>query len=253
MRTLLAIAGLLAAWQAGAVLAQNELLPGLGEIAPALWDMLRSGDILPDLLGSLRRLALGLGFGLLFGVPLGVLAGRFRRVEQFMAPVLALVYPVPKAALMPLTLLWFGAGDLSKVVVIAATASLPAIYPAQQGAAGVEQRLIWSAQAMKVGPARMLWRVILPGALPEILLGARVALVLGVIVTITSEMIVRQVGLGNELFASLDMGQYAYSYAVVFVIAALAFGLDAGFEAGRKRLTRWAPQPREFVVAAGSQ
>ena len=248
---LIAVAGLLLLWQAGSMLLDEEIFPGLGEIFPALWDMLRTGDIVPDLLGSLRRLAIGLGFGLAIGIPLGLIAGRSHRVEAFIAPLLGLIYPVPKAALMPLMMLWFGAGDLSKIIVIAATTSLPLIYHAQQGAGAVDQKLVWSAGAMGMSSRRMLFKIVLPSALPEILLGVRVSIVLGVIVMITSEMLVRQVGLGNYLFASLDMGQYAFSYAVIFVIAGLGFGLDVAFEALRRRLTRWAPQRQELVVTGG--
>ena len=94
--------------------------------------------------------------------------------------------------------------------------------------------------------------MILPAALPEILIGARVAIVIGVIVTITSEMIVRQSGLGNYLFTALYMGQYAMTYAVMLVIAVLGFLLDWIFETVRRRLAYWAPDRREADLAATS-
>jgi NitT/TauT family transport system permease protein len=149
-------------------------------------------------------------------------------------------------------MLWFGAGDLSKVLVIVLTVSLPLVYHAQEGARTVEEKLIWSAQAVGCSGFRRLRRVILPAALPEILIGARVAIVIGVIVTITSEMIVRQSGLGNYLFTALDMGQYAMTYAVMLVIAVLGFLLDWIFETVRRRLAYWAPDRREADLAATS-
>jgi NitT/TauT family transport system permease protein len=97
-----------------------------------------------------------------------------------------------------------------------------------------------------------LFRVILPSALPEILIGTRVAIVIGVIVTITSEMIVRQTGLGNYLFTALDMGQFTLTYAVILVVAALGFLLDWAFELVRRRLTPWAPDRLDADVAATS-
>ncbi|HKM87348.1 MAG TPA: ABC transporter permease subunit, partial [Xanthobacteraceae bacterium] len=192
------------------------------------------------------------GLGLALGIPLGLVSGRSRAFENFITPILAAFYPVPKAALMPIVMLWFGAGDLSKVLIIVLTVSLPLVYHAQQGARAVDEKMIWSAAAVGCGSLSILHRVILPAALPEILIGVRVAIVIGVIVTITSEMIVRQSGLGNYLFTALDMGQYAMTYAVILVIAALGFLLDWAFETVRRRLTPWAPDRLDADVAATS-
>jgi len=244
------VAGLLVLWQAAALVVRSSYLPPMTEILPILGGLLWSGDIYPDLASSLARLFVGLGIGLALGIPLGLVSGRSRAFENFIAPILAAFYPVPKAALMPIVMLWFGAGDLSKVLIIVLTVSLPLVYHAQQGARAVDEKMIWSAQAVGCGSLRRLRRVILPAALPEILIGTRVAIVIGIIVTITSEMIVRQSGLGNYLFTALDMGQYAMTYAVILVIAALGFLLDWAFETVRRRLTPWAPDRLDANLAA---
>jgi NitT/TauT family transport system permease protein len=242
---LLTVVALLGCWQLSAMIVQSSYLPPLTEVFPALWDLLQSGDIYADLAGSLERLATAFAVGVAIGIPIGLISGRSKGVENFLAPLLGLFYPVPKAALMPVMMLWFGAGDLSKIIVIAMTVSLPLIYHSQQGARSVDTKLLWSAQAIGCGRTAQFMKIVLPASLPEILLGARVAIVLGVIVMVTSEMIVRQVGLGNEVFTALDMGQYAESYAVILVIAALGFALDVLFEAFRRRLTHWAPERRD--------
>jgi NitT/TauT family transport system permease protein len=246
------MACLLMLWQAAALAVSSTYLPPMTEILPILGGLLWSGEIYPDLASSLSRLFLGLGIGIALGVPIGLISGRSRAFENFITPILAAFYPVPKAALMPIVMLWFGAGDLSKVLVIVLTVSLPLVYHAQQGAQAVDEKMIWSAQAVGCGSMRYLHRVILPAALPEILVGVRVAIVIGVIVTITSEMIVRQSGLGNYLFTALDMGQYAMTYAVILVIAALGFLLDWAFETVRRRLTPWAPDRLDTDVVATS-
>jgi NitT/TauT family transport system permease protein len=246
------VAALLALWQVAALVIRSSYLPPMTEILPVLGGLLWSGDLYPDLASTLARLFVGLAIGFALGIPLGLVSGRSRAFANFITPILAAFYPVPKAALMPIVMLWFGAGDLSKILIIVLTVSLPLVYHAQQGARAVDDKMIWSAQAVGCGSLRRLFRVILPSALPEILIGTRVAIVIGVIVTITSEMIVRQTGLGNYLFTALDMGQFALTYAVILVVAALGFLLDWAFETVRRRLTPWAPDRLDADVAATS-
>jgi NitT/TauT family transport system permease protein len=245
-------AGLLALWQAAALIVRTSYLPPMTEILPIVVSLVASGEIFPDLFSSLTRLAIGVAIGLTIGIPLGLISGRSRAVEEFITPLLGALYPVPKAALMPIMMLWFGAGDLSKILIIVLTVSLPLIYHAQQGARTVDEKLIWSAEAVGCSSLRRLLIVILPASLPEILIGARVAIVIGVIVTITSEMIVRQSGLGNYLFTALDMGQYALTYAVILIVAVLGFLLDWLFEIARRRLTLWAPDRQSIDIAVTS-
>lgn len=245
-------AGLLVLWQGAALMVRTSYLPPMTEILPIAVRLIASGEIFPDLFSSLARLAVGLSIGLVIGIPLGLISGRHRAVEEFITPLLGAFYPVPKAALMPIMMLWFGAGDLSKVLIIVLTVSLPLVYHAQQGARAVDEKLIWSAQAVGCSNVRRFLVVMLPASLPEILIGAKVAIVIGVIVTITSEMIVRQSGLGNYLFTALDMGQYALTYAVILIVALLGFLLDWLFEIVRRRLTFWAPDRRGFDIAVTS-
>ena len=108
--------------------------------------------------------------------------------------------------------------------------------------------MLWSAAAMGLGPARRLWRVVLPAALPEIFVGIRTGLVLALITMVTSEMIARQSGVGNLLFNALDMAQYDTVYATILVIAALGFVLDVGVEAVRTRLVAWSDAPHQLAV-----
>jgi NitT/TauT family transport system permease protein len=248
---LLVLLGLLAIWQVGAMALRADYLPTPVAVLPDLRAMLIGGDIWGDMGASLYRLAVGFAIGLAAGVPLGIVCGRSIAVRQCVNPLLALFYPVPKAALIPILMLWFGAGDLSKILIITLTVSLPIVYHAQQGAAAVEEKLLWSARAISLSSAAILWRVVLPASLPELLLGVRVGIVIGLIVMISSEMIVRQNGLGYDIFNAMDMAQYTLTYAVIVIVGVLGYVLDSGFEALRRRLTFWAPQ-RQAIVAASS-
>lgn len=231
--------GLLCAWHLLAIWLQMDELPPPLEVLRAVPVILGNGNDVASILASLRRMALGYGLGLLIAVPLGLAMGRSRGLAATLNPLTTMVYPVPKAALMPILMLWVGVGDLSKVLVIFMGVSLPLLYHSQQGSQRVDDKLIWSARAMGMGGAQRLLRVVLPAALPEVLLGCRVALAMALINMISSEMIARQNGAGELLFNALDMAVYPDVYAMVLLIGALGLLLDLGFERLRRRLTHW--------------
>jgi NitT/TauT family transport system permease protein len=187
---------------------------------------------------------------LAFAVPIGLLMGRSRLVAAFFNPLLMTIYPVPKAALMPIIMLWLGIGDASKTLVIFLGVSLPLIYHSYQGARAVEEKMLWSAAAMGMSPLQRLVRIVLPAALPEIFVGVRTGLVLALITMVTSEMIARQSGVGNILFNSLDMALYDTVYAMIVIIGVLGFALDVVFERLRSWLVAWAEPVHQIAVGS---
>jgi NitT/TauT family transport system permease protein len=249
---LIACAGLLLVWEAAARLLSVSGLPPAGAALKELPAILSDPEALLDILDSIRRMAIGFTLAAAVAVPLGLLMGRSRAVAAFFNPLLMVIYPVPKAALMPIIMLWLGVGDASKTLVIFLGVSLPVIYHSYQGARAVEQKMLWSAAAMGMGPAARLMRVVLPAAAPEILTGFRTGLVLALITMVTSEMIARQSGAGNILFNALDMAQYETVYAMILVIGALGILIDLGFDQVRRRLVAWAEPRQDFVVAASA-
>src|SRR5712672_840972 len=236
---LLACLGLLAIWQVVALILNTDSFPTALEAIRAIPSILGDKESLINILASLRRMAIGFGVGVIFSIPLGLMMGRSRGVASFFNPLLMVIYPVPKAALMPVIMLWLGVGDVSKTLVIFLGVSLPIIYHSFQGAKAVEEKMLWSGAAMGMSAAQRMLRIVLPAALPEILTGCRTGLVLALITMVTSEMIARQSGAGNILFNSLDMGQYDTVYAMTIIIGAMGIGIDAAFEKLRARLVRW--------------
>ena len=234
--SLLALFGL---WQFAAIILDYSYLPPPLEVLKTLPALLAEPETAGHIVDSLKRMAGGFALAVALGVPLGLTMGRSPRVACFFEPLLTVIYPVPKSALMPIIMLWFGIGDFSKILVIFLGVSLPLIYHSYAGARAVDEKLVWSAQAMGMGRARRLFAVVLPSALPEVMLGCRVGIVMALIVMVSSEMIARQSGVGNLLFNSADMAQYDTVYAVIVIIAVIGFAADALFEAVRRRLTFW--------------
>jgi NitT/TauT family transport system permease protein len=240
---LFACIGLLCLWQVASLIVHTDSFPTALEAIRAVPSILGDRESLVNIGASLRRMAIGLSLAVLFAIPLGLMMGRIRGVASFFNPLLMVIYPVPKAALMPVIMLWLGVGDVSKTLVIFLGVSLPIIYHSFQGARAVEEKMLWSGAAMGLSAAQRMVRIVLPAALPEILTGCRTGLVLALITMVTSEMIARQSGAGNILFNSLDMGQYDVVFAMIIVIGAMGIILDAAFEKLRGRLVKWS-QPR---------
>jgi NitT/TauT family transport system permease protein len=226
-------------WQVASLALKNDSFPTAIEAIRAIPDILGDRESLINILASLRRMAIGFGIAVLISIPLGLLMGRSRAVAAFFNPLLMIIYPVPKAALMPIIMLWLGVGDVTKTLVIFLGVSLPVIYHSFEGAKAVEEKMLWSGAAMGLSAAQRMVRIVLPAALPEILTGCRTGLVLALITMITSEMIARQSGAGNILFNALDMGQYDTVFAMITIVGAMGICLDALFERIRARLVRW--------------
>jgi NitT/TauT family transport system permease protein len=235
----LACLGLLAAWQAGSLALDNDSIPTALDSLRAVPAILTDKESLINILASLRRMVIGFAVAVAVSMPLGLVMGRSRAVAALCNPLLMVIYPVPKAALMPIIMLWLGVGDLSKTLVIFLGVSLPVIYHSFEGAKAVEEKMLWSGAAMGLSATERMIRIVLPAALPEILTGCRTGLVLALITMVTSEMIARQSGAGNILFNALDMGQYDTVFAMIIIIGAMGICLDAAFERVRQRLVRW--------------
>jgi NitT/TauT family transport system permease protein len=240
---LLAVAGLLAIWQIASLILNTDSFPSALDGIRAIPAILTDRGELINILASLRRMAIGLVLAVLLAIPLGLMMGRSRAVASFFNPLLMVIYPVPKAALMPVIMLWLGVGDVSKTLVIFLGVSLPIIYHSFQGARAVEEKMLWSGAAMGMSAAQRMLRIVLPAALPEILTGCRTGLVLALITMVTSEMIARQSGAGNILFNALDMAQYDTVFAMIIIIGAMGIILDAAFERLRSALVKWS-EPR---------
>ena len=235
----LACLGLLVVWQCASLALENNSFPTALEAIRAIPAILGDKDSLVNFGASLRRMAIGFSVAVAVSIPLGLVMGRSRTVASFFNPLLMVIYPVPKAALMPIIMLWLGVGDIAKTLVIFLGVSLPVIYHSFEGAKAVEEKMLWSGAAMGLSLTQRMVRIVLPSALPEILTGCRTGLVLALITMITSEMIARQSGAGNILFNALDMGQYDTVFAMIIIVGAMGIGLDALFERMRARLVRW--------------
>src|SRR6201986_3421480 len=158
----LACIGLLVVWQLASLALHNDSFPTATEAIRAIPPILGDKDSLVNFGASLRRMAIGFGVAVAVSIPLGLFMGRSRAVAWFFNPLLMVIYPVPKAALMPIIMLWLGVGDLSKTLVIFLGVSLPVVFHSFQGARAVEEKMLWSGAAMGLSAVQRMFRIILP-------------------------------------------------------------------------------------------
>jgi NitT/TauT family transport system permease protein len=198
-----------------------------------------SGDLIVNGLDSLWRLGMGLGMAISIGTLIGVLMAWYRPVDALLNPIVQVFYPMPKSALIPVTVLWLGFGHWSKIVLIFIGCMLPVTLSAYNGARGTEQALVWSARSLGASRRRTLFEVVLPSALPELLNGIRTALALSFILMVSSELIVARSGLGYMIGWLGDGGVYDAMFAVTLSVAALGFAADRGYLMFIKRVLSW--------------
>ena len=229
------------AWEAAARLniVDTAALPPLSNIAAAWVDLMRDGELIDNGAASLYRGAAGLLLAVVVGGGLGIGMARFRLLDVFVNPLVELFYPLPKSALIPVTVLWLGFGDGSKILLIFLGCMIPVTIGAYNGARGSDHALVWSARSMGAGRLRMMWDVVVPSALPELLNGIRTALALAFILLVSSELIVSQKGFGYLIGYLGSTGSYEGMYAVVLTVAFLGFAADRLYQLLIQWLLRW--------------
>jgi NitT/TauT family transport system permease protein len=220
-------------------LVSSTALPPLSEIGTAWLDLLTSGDLQKNAAPSLYRGGVGLMLAIAFGTVLGIAMAWWWPVNVALGPLVEAFYPMPKSALIPVTVLWLGFGDGSKILLILLGCMLPVTIGAYNGARSTEHLLVWSARSMGASRLRMVWDVVLPSALPDLLNGIRTALALAFILMVTSELIVAREGLGNLIGFLGANGSYAAMYAVVLTVAFLGFAADRIYQVFMQRALAW--------------
>lgn len=229
------------AWELAArlELVSTTALPPLSAVIASWIDMIKDGELITNGLSSLFRAGAGLALAVLAGAVLGITMAWWKPVNVLLAPIVEVFYPLPKSALIPVTVIWLGFGDGSKILLIFLGCMLPVTIGAFNGARSSEQALVWSARSMGANRLRMLWDVVVPSAMPELLNGIRTALALSFILLVSSELIVAQKGFGFLIGYLGANGNYDAMYAVVLTVAFLGFAADRIYLAITKRTLAW--------------
>ena len=232
---------LLIAWEIAArkQLVIPFLLPALSVVLERIANDLMSGALLHNIALTLYRTFIGFVLATCMGVGIGILMTLVIMVRWFFDPLVSIGLPMPKVALLPVFMLWFGLFDLSKILMVAFSACFQIIITTWHGTHGVEKELLWSARSLGAKDRQLLWEIILPASLPQILTGLQIAMPVCLIVVLVTEMQMGGRGLGDAMLVSARYAQTPGVFAGIIEIGAIGFCVIKGMEMIRKRLLVW--------------
>lgn len=203
------------------------LFPPVEDVARVLWDLALSGKLFRHVGETLYRMGTGFVVGVAFGITVGFLMGRYRFMELFFGPVLTVLLPVPSLAWLPLFILWFGIGDASAIALVFFASSQQVAFNTWTGVRTINPVWIRAAESMNVTGLRQVWKVILPGALPNVLAGLRLGVAQAWRAVVAGEMIAAtKFGLGYLIFTSREFLATDVMLASIAVITILGLFLE---------------------------
>ena len=219
----------------------TRVLPEPLAVATAFWNLLRSGELWQHVLVSSARALAGLAIGGGLGLLLGLLTGSFRTLETLLDTALQMLRNIPALALIPLVILWFGIDESAKLFLVAVGVFFPIYLNTFHGIRSVDKGLIEMARSYGLS-GWSLWRhVILPGALPSVLVGLRFSLGLMWVLLIVAETISAQSGIGYLTMNAREFLQTDVVLVGILLYAALGKLADVLAKALERWWLRWHP------------
>ena len=230
---------IVAVWQLAALRGLPEYVLSPFQIIRYFVEALGTAELYENIGASLTRSLPGFVLGSLLGATLGLAAGTTRWFDRMLSPAVFLTYPVPKIVMLPIFMIWFGIGDLSKILIIALACFYPVFINAYYGVRQTRTILVWSALNMGATQAEIFRRVVLPSAAPMIMASLRVSLALSFIVMFAAEMINARSGLGQLIRIAENSLRFDLMYVSLVTIAILGYAGDRLVRLAHSRLLAW--------------
>jgi NitT/TauT family transport system permease protein len=238
---LLAAALLLALWHYSVLWTATKVFPSPLSVDKGLAQLIHKHVLWADIGDSLRRVALGFGMAAVVGIPLGLTLGWYPALNQVVNPVIQILRPISPIAWIPVAIIFFGVGDRPAVFLIFLSAFFPILVACVSGVSNVPAIFRRAGRNFGLSRTQILARVVFPAALPQILIGLRIALGVAWLVVVAAEMIAVDSGLGYLVIDSRNSGKrYDLVVAAMLVIGLIGLTLDLGFRWLEKiRSVRW--------------
>jgi NitT/TauT family transport system permease protein len=221
-------------------LVDRTFIPVLSDIFVNMWTQLSTGKLHTHIIVSLRRAGLGFGLAILVALPLGfMLGGWFKRFEEYLNPLLSVLSKINPFSMFPIFILFFGIGELTKVVIIFWVCVWPILFGTINGVRGIDPLLVKAALAMGTSKPALFWKVVLPGAAPNIFAGIKQGAGSSFFMLIAAEMIGSTAGLGFIILNSQINFQIPRLFVAVVIIAILGLLINYLIERLEKRVLKW--------------
>jgi NitT/TauT family transport system permease protein len=234
-------AALLLVWEGGsrAGWITPLVLPAPSEAIQSLVDLFDSGNLWKHLSASLTRLILGWTAGTVLGLAVGVLIGLFSIARGSLQPLVAAIFPIPKIALLPLFIIWFGIGEGSKVATILFGCFFPTVIATYGGIDAVDRGLIRMGQSFGLTRWAIVWKILLPSALPAILSGMRISASISIILLVAAEMIGAEYGIGAYVLLAGNLMATDQLVAGVAMLSILGLAVSWLINRAERWFLRW--------------
>jgi NitT/TauT family transport system permease protein len=206
---------------------QSAIFPTPLQVVAGARELIEDGTLWEHIGASLMRVGAGFGLAVLLAVPLGLWMGRVKAVYQTLNPVFQMLRPISPIAWIPLAILWFGVGDASPIFLIFIASVFPMIVQTAAGVHTIEPRFLRAAENFGVSRRKLIWQVVVPAVLPEIIVGMRIGLGVAWLVVVAAEMIALRSGLGYLIMDSRNAGnRYDLVLAGMIIIGVIGLMLD---------------------------
>ncbi len=214
-------------------------LPIPSDVLATFIQLYESGLLFKHLGPSLSRLIVGAVIGMSVGISLGVLIGLFSYIRSGLVPVVAALFPIPKIALLPLFVIWFGIGEGSKYALIAFGTFTPTVVATYGAVDNVDRTLIRMGQSFGLSWWSIVRKIVLPGAMPGILSGLRISLAIAIILLVAAEMLGAEYGIGAYILEAGALYDLERLFVGVVLLSLLGVVVSALISAIERRLLRW--------------
>jgi ABC-type nitrate/sulfonate/bicarbonate transport system permease component len=225
------------------------MLPPLSAVLERIWTDALSGELFINIGLTLYRAMVGFFIASVGGIALGMAMSRSVGINWLFDPIISVGFPMPKIAFLPIVILWLGFFDVTKIAMVVLDAIFPVVTATLAGIAAVERELIWSARNMGANERELLWQIIFPAALPQIMTGLQVALPISLIVAVVAEMLMGGYGLGGSMMTSSRFADSRGVFAGIVEIAVVGYILVKGMAFVRRRLLMWHQEALEPSTA----
>ena len=214
-------------------------LPKPSDVLATIIELYNSGMLFKHLMPSISRLIVGSLIGISLGITIGTLIGLFSYIRSGLVPLVAAIFPIPKIALLPLFVIWFGIGEGSKYALIALGSFTPTVVATYGAVDNVDRTLIRMGQSFGLSWVSIVRKIVLPGAMPGILSGLRISLAISIILLVAAEMLGAEFGIGAYILEAGSLYDLERLFAGVAILS--LFGVTVSVLVGmlEQKILKW--------------